>query len=238
MSKKVTKEELRHDPVAEAIKKFFGNVIHFKPDEKQKKIGGIVLLVVVLAGIYYYSTRPRYNSEAQLMLIQAMSSISRVSPQDTNSVQVLLLLRQITTKYNGTVSAKRALYYTGLYYFKMNRLDSAEEYFNSFLSRGVKDPLLESSSLAYLGSISIAKGDSEGGYTYLIKAARKAPLKTLKAYYLYRAARIKESEKNYEEAYTLLKRIKEEFPEFNLGRPGDIDEEMKLLKNLMEVRKG
>ncbi len=238
MSKKLTKGELRHDPVAEAIEKFFNDILHFRPTDRQKKIGGIVLLILVLLGVYYYSTKPRYNSQAQLMLIQVMSSLSGVSPQDTNSTQVLRLLNEITTRYNGTVSAKRALYYTGLYYFKMNNLDSAEQYFNSFLSRGVKDPLLQASSLAYLGSISIAKGDLEKGYTYLVEASKKAPLKTLKAYYLYRAAKLKESEKKYEEAYALLKKIKEEFPEFNLGTPGDIDEEMKVLKNLMEVKKG
>lgn len=238
MSKKASREETRHDPIAEAIVKFFNSIMNVKFSEKQKKIGGIILLVLVVLGIYYYSKKPRYNSEAQLMLIQVMSSLSAVSPQDTNSMQVLSLLREITTKYQGTVSAKRALYYTGLYYFKMNNLDSARIYFNGFLSRGVKDPLLQASSLAYLGSIEIAQKNPERGFAYLLEASKKAPLKTLKAYYLYRAAKIKESQKNYEEAYTLLKKIKEEFPEFNLGTPGDIEEEMKILKNLMEVKKG
>jgi len=238
MSKKVTKEELRHDPIREAIERFFEDIMQFKPTDKQKKIGGVVLLILVLLGVYYYSTKPRYNTQAQLMLIQGMSSLSSVSPKDSNSTQVLSLLRNLTTKYNGTVSSKRGLYYIGLYFFKMHNLDSAEVYFNSFLSHGVDDPLLVSSSLAYLGSIMVAKGELDKAYTYLVKASMKAPLKTLKAYYLYRAVKLKESEKRYDEAYALLKKIKDEFPEFNIKRPGDIEEEMKLLKNLMEVKKG
>ncbi len=238
MSKKLTKEELRHDPVAEAIERFINNILHFKPTDRQKKIGGAIIAILVLAGVYYYSTRPRYNSDAQLMLIQGMSLLYSVNPQDTNSVQVEKLLQEIITRYNGTVSAKRALYYLGVYYFKMKNYDKAEQYFKNFLSHGVKDPLLVSSALAHLGSIYVAKGEMEKAYSSLVEASKKAPLKTMKAFYLYRAAKIKEREKDYEGAYALLEKIKKEFPEFNLERPGDIDKEIEILKKLMEVSKG
>ncbi len=238
MSKKLTKEELKHDPIAEGIERFINNLLHFKPTEKQKKVGGVIIAVLVLLGIYYYSTRPRYNSQAQLMLIQSASLLYGMNPQDSNAVQIESLLKDIIKRYNGTVSAKRALYYLGVYYFKMKQYDKAEEYFNNFLAHGVKDPLLVSSSLAHLGSIYVAKGDMEKAYASLIEASKKAPLKTMKAFYLYRAAKIKEREKDYSNAYALLKKIKKEFPEFLLERPGDIDKEIEILKNLMEVNKG
>ncbi len=238
MSKKLTKEELRHDPIAESIEKFFEDIVHFKPTDKQKKVGGIILAVLILLGVYYYSTRPRYNAQAQLMLIQAQSVLYQVNPRDTTSSQVESLLKNIITQYNGTVSAKRALYYLGLYYFKMNQLDKAEQYFNNFLAHGVKDPLLVSSALAHLGSIYIAKGKTEKGYASLVEASRKAPLKTLKAFYLYRAAKLRESQRDYNDAYVLLKKIKDEFPEFSVQRRGDIDRELEVLKTLMEGNKG
>ncbi len=234
MSKKMTKAELRHDPIREELEKIVNFII--KPDinKKEKQIGAGILVIIAIGIFYYFSSRPKYDANAQLMLIQSMETMYNIS-DTTSAKQVEAFLTRLTQQYGNTLSGKKAFYYLGVLYYKKGNKKKAQQYFQKFLKFSIPDPLLKASAKGYLGTIYMDTGDYTTAFRMVYEAYQAAPLKSLKAFYLYRAANIKEMQKSYIEAVSLYKELTEKFPASTFVR--DARTELDYLSFIMKNNK-
>ncbi|HRD23336.1 MAG TPA: tetratricopeptide repeat protein [Candidatus Hydrothermia bacterium] len=227
--KRARKEELRHDPIREAI---VAVINFFKRASKTKYfryflygLGGL-LVIIILVVIYNNANKPRASTEADFALIQAIVSISQ---QDT--VNAPQLLQQLTTTYRSTSSGMRAFYYSGVYYQKIGDPKTALEYYKKFLSTKIEDNLLRTFAYANLSDIYVDMNNLDKALSYINKAEKLAPTESLKAYYWYKTARVYYLKGNVQKAKEMLAEFKEKFPESSISSV--VNEELQFLKGML-----
>ncbi|MGB9823678.1 MAG: tetratricopeptide repeat protein [Candidatus Hydrothermia bacterium] len=232
MAKKVKiakKEEIKHDPVREALLKV---VAFFKNLSKTKYFNYILyglggILVIVIAWVFYKnSTKPRVSYEADVYLLQAIYAISS---QDT--IQAPALLDSLTTKFSKSTSGMRALYYAGVYYLKRGDEKTAIRYFKKFLSTPLNDKLLRTFTYSQLSDIYMDMKKSGTALYYMKKAYRNAPNESLKAYYYYKLAKLYYLKGNIEKSKEMLASFEKKFPKSAIKSA--INEELNFMKGIL-----
>jgi len=227
--KKVHKEELRHDPVRDAI---LSIIAFFKKISKLKYfwyglygLGGVVAVVIAVI-LYKNATKPRMSTEADFVLLQAIVSITQ---QDTTKAPQLL--QALTTKYRTTTAGQRAYYYSGLYYQKMGDNQKALGYYRKFLGSSIEDKLLRTFTYANLSDIYVDIKNFGKALNYIQKAEKSAPTEPLKAYYYYKLARIYYLKGDIKKSRETLETFSKKFPKSSLTQT--VNEELQFLKGML-----
>ena len=227
--KKVHKEELRRDPVREAI---LSTIAFFRKITKFKYfwyglygLGGVLVILLAIV-LYRNATKPRISTEADFMLLQ---TIVYISQQDTTHVPQLL--QELTTKYRTTTSGQKAYYYGGLYYQKLGDIKKALEYYKKFLNSPVEDKLLRTLTYANLSDIYVDMKKFSKALNFIEKAEKSAPSEPLKAYYNYKMARIYFAKGDIKKSKETLEAFTKKFPKSSLTQT--VNEELLFLKGML-----
>ena len=180
----------------------------WKDERVRRAVWTGVAVVVLLVGyaVYRESQKPRRAPEAELTLLQAMTMLS--NPQGMNTADSLL--QDVIARFPGTVEAHRARYYLGYLRLQQGKLDEAEQAFRAVLQSNLQDPVLRAEAEGHLGTILAARGDWDGALEALARARKLAPLKALKALYLFRQAEVSFAAGRYQRAVELLDEMEKE----------------------------
>jgi len=201
--RKLTKQELRHDPFLEALEKLTGVM---KKHGNRILWGAAAVFALIIAALIYTNQRQEGASEAEWRYLQAISLFSQ--GDTTNSIPIF---RELIEGYGNTRAGKRARYYLGIHAMKQRQLDTAEVYFKSYLASNPKDAFLEMSTYGCLAAIAMDKGNMDEALSLYKKAERAAQYETYKSYYCYKAAKVARMSGKYEEAIEYLTKFENEY---------------------------
>ncbi len=194
---KLTKKELRHDPVREFLTKAF-NALMAKP-ERLYWTGGLIA-ILLLFSIYRGLNKPRPNPTAELGLLQA---ITYLASNDTSNASKML--NTLVSTYGRTQEGKKAHYYLATLALDRGDTAQAREHLNAFLKSGIRDPYLEAFALAKLGDLALDQGDFEKAVSLYAKAAKKIPVEAYQTYLTLKQIRALRFAGQYQRALDLLK---------------------------------
>ncbi|HDM89820.1 MAG TPA: tetratricopeptide repeat protein [candidate division WOR-3 bacterium] len=226
MRGKVTKEELRKDPILEFITKVMNYVVR----NREKVLWGVVIIIAAfVAGYFFFSSGSGAPPQVKLSYIQAVSLY--MSGDTTNSVEIF---RNLAQTASSKIEGKRSLYYLGDFYLRQGNIEEAERYYQRFLKSKPHDPLLESGAYAALGSIALSKGDPQKALQDYLRAEELAPFESQKALYLYKAALAAEAAGDYKKALDFLEEFEQKYKDHPLY--GDVRGEMKFIKGAVSAR--
>ena len=217
MRGKVTKEELRKDPILEFITK----VMNYVVKDREKVLWGFVIIIAAfVAGYFFFSSGSGAPPQVKLSYIQAVSLY--MSGDTTNSVEIF---RNLAQTASSKIEGKRSLYYLGDFYLRQGNIEEAERYYQRFLKSKPHDPLLESGAYAALGSIALSKGNPQKALQDYLSQ---------KALYLYKAALAAEAAGDYKKALDFLEEFEQKYKDHPLY--GDVRGEMKFIKGAVSAR--
>jgi len=226
MRGKVTKEELRKDPILE----FITRVMNYVVKDREKVMWGFVIVVAAfVAGYFFFSSGGAAPPQVRLSYIQAVSLY--MSGDTANSVEIF---RNLAQTASNKIEGKRSLYYLGDFSLRQGNMDEAERYYERFLKSKPHDPLMESGAYAALGSIALSKGDPQKAVQNYLRAKELAPFESQKAIYLYKAALAAEAAGDYKKALDFLEEFEQKYKDNPLY--GDVRGEMKFLKGAISAR--
>lgn len=216
--KKISKREIKEDRL---VTTYFEARQWFDVNRKRINIIGGIVIAVVLLGWFYLNNVSANNEKATVELAGIFSYYDNGNYQvAVNGIpgQNVIGLQSIVDNYGGTKAGNMAKFYLADSYYNMQQYDKALEYFKDCNG---PDDLLEASRLAGIAACYEAKGDAKDAAEYYEKAAKKNPKGPNTADQYFNAARNFVKAGNKEEALSLYKKIKEEYPASNAAR--DID---------------
>jgi len=180
--KRLTKKELRHDPLLDFANKIVNFV--FREQSREKLLWGFIgfIALMIIAIFYYSSKRTPAPPDAELKYLQAVTLFVR---GDTTAFPIF---QELASKYGNTDSGKRALYYLGVYYENMGKVDEAETHLRQFLSSGLEDEFLMALAYGHLGAVLLERGAPKKAVEAFLKARDMIPSKNYKAFYQFKAA--------------------------------------------------
>jgi len=163
--KKITKKELKRDPVLEFI-----NDAQVWVTEKKKIILRVAIGAVVVIALFLFigKNKTANNMEADALLGKAFLS------QDLGDIEnAKFQFQSLTEDYSGTDAGKQGLYYLGKINFEDGNYDEAEKSITEYVKKGSNAELL-AASYRMLASIAISNDDTQSAESYLQKAAHNA----------------------------------------------------------------
>lgn len=227
--KRLTKQELRRDPVRDFLQKTFFWLIQKK--DQVLLVSAIVIVVLLVIG-YSHSSHNRKNPDAELKYFSAVTLFA--NKDTTNSY--LTQFKELVTQYKNTIYGKKALYYLGVYYLDNFNSDSARYYFEKFLKSKIDDKFLVAAAHAGLAAVYENKGLVEDAYKEYMEAYRNALTDTYKGLYFFKAAKCKELEGDYDTALKMFKEFKDKFSYHSFSF--NASQEIAFIKGLKEAKRG
>lgn len=169
--KKLSQKELKQDKL---VTTYFQSKDWFSVPENKKKVSiavGIVIVLVV-AGFFYTSSRKSKSDEAETKLSAVINLYDAGKYQDAiNGDQAAGItgLKDIVNNYGSTESGETAKLYLGNCYFNINDFDNAQKQFEDYSG---KNDIIKSSCISGVGAVFEAKGDVKKAAEYYEKAAK------------------------------------------------------------------
>ena len=163
--KKITKKELKKDPLLE----FINDAQNWLNERKTTIYRVAIGVVAVVLIIFFFNKNSTSNSiEADTLLGKAFLS------QDLgDSENAKFQFQLLTEDYAGTDAGKQASYYLGKMNFEEANFEEAERLISEYVKKGSNAELL-AASFRMLASIAISREDNAGAESYLQKAADNA----------------------------------------------------------------
>ena len=153
--KKLTKKELKHDPLVI----FTAQAVEYLRKE-WIKIGSIILSVIVVITISLYIVRGKGRSEINAYDI-ALNAYANNAPEAVD------LFEKFVDNYSGSKRVAEILIQLGNNYFAQKDYDSAEKYYMKYIENFSNDPIYEFNAYNGLGGIYEENGDfSQAGKIY------------------------------------------------------------------------
>ncbi|MDE3058232.1 MAG: tetratricopeptide repeat protein [Bacteroidota bacterium] len=216
--KKISKREIKEDKL---VTSYFEARQWYDVNRKRVNMIAGIVVAAILLGWFYLNNVSANNEKAAVELAGIFSYY------DNGNYQVavngmpeknLTGFQSIADNYGGTKAGNMAKFYLADSYYNMQQYDKALEYFKE--CSGPTD-FLEASRLAGVAACYDVKGDAKDAAEYYEKAAAKSPKGPNAADYYFNAAQNYAKSNNKDEALSLFKKIKEEYPSSDVAR--DID---------------
>ena len=180
--------------------------------------GGVILLVILFLGFKKFYLLPK-QKEAQSQMFMAedyfeKDSFNLAINGDGNYLGFL----DIIDNYGITKSANLAKYYTGICYLHLGQYEKAIDYLKRFKT---DDKLLSPVREGALGDAYLELGDQDEALAHYRKSYTMNSNELTTPIYMQKTASLLESMNKLEDALTLFKQIKKEYPNSTEGR--DVD---------------
>ena len=179
--KRITKKEIRRDPLME----FLYNLRHWWLGHKKQvyRYGSIALVIVILLSIVF---RWRAGQDAKAA---ALVGVAFVEFGQGNYHFVVNQLAPAVDEYSGLKSFGNGLFILARSELYIGDSTAAEEHFRQYLDDYGKDPLLRAGAQAGLGVIAEGRSDYSTAAAFFQKASHSASTVSLKHRYALSAAR-------------------------------------------------
>ena len=210
MAKRLTEEELEHDPLID----FYTRVMGFYYDKKQMVIGGAILLILLIGGTISYSLYMNTQEEqAQRLLGTAEQYFMNGDYQSAlNGAEASVGFINIINNYGGTDAANLSTYYAAVSEYRLGNTQQAlthiENYDYPYGIVGVSPIAFHASILMDLESYSSAAEK-------YIQAAEWVENETTTPKYYYQAAEAYHKAGELRQAKELVQRVIDEYPGAN-----------------------
>jgi len=119
---------------------------------------------------------------------------------------------QIISDYKGTKAANLANYYAGVSYLNMGNFDAALSFLSDFKPSGVVGPVMKHGAL---GDTYSELNQMDKAMEHYKKATEVSENELLTPYYLKKMAMLHETQKEFDKALEIYKRIKSKYPNSN-----------------------
>lgn len=199
---------------------------------KNAIIGGVIAIIVVVAGIIMYKNlyaEPR-EEKAQAALFKGQEYFEQDAFEQAlngDSIAYTGFLK-IADEYSGTKAANLAKAYAGICYAQLGKYDEAVKMLDSFSS---KDQMVAPSILAAAGNCYAQLGQLDKAASALLSAADKADNNTLSPIFLMQAGEILIKQGKLDDAINAYTKVKDKYSQSYQAM--DIDkyiEQAKLMK--------
>jgi len=211
--KRLTKRQVKEDKL---ITIYF-QVVEFYKQYQNYILGALgVVVIVILLSAYISNTRAQKEQKASATLATA-----RLELANMNIDVAIDSLERLVTEYDGTKSAGTGCFYLANSYFLKKNYDSAQKYYEKYLSSYEDNLILASSAMSGVAACFEEKEEYRQAAEMYQKTVRKYPNvfnvaeKLMNAARCYRLAGVKE------EARTIYQQIIDEYP--NSGFKNDAD---------------
>lgn len=132
MAKRLTEEELQHDPLID----FYTKIIGFYYAHKSEVIGGAIALIVIVGSIIAYTTySSSQEDEAQSRLASAEQYFMQGDYQKAltgSETEFTVGFEQIINNYSRTDAANLATYYAAVSEYQLGNYEQALSYIQEF----------------------------------------------------------------------------------------------------------
>ena len=179
--KKITRKELKHDPLMDALYRLRHGWLEHQP--VIFKIGGAALIVVVLSVLV---TRWRATQDDQAA---TAVGVAFVEFSQGNYNTVIAQLSPYIDEYGGLKSFGNGLYLLARSELSVGDSLSAEQHYRQYLDDYGRDPLMACGALAGLGVIAEGKGAFGEAADQFRRASRRAPTAGFRNQYAVYAGR-------------------------------------------------
>ncbi len=163
MTEKMTKEELREDPVLSGLLKA-KNFIQTKGTWIAIVLA--VALIAVIAAQIMQRSQQRSEQQAAVLLLDGESQ-----SMNGNAAEAFRKFKEAADRFGGTPSGRVAILRAADCQLELGGLDEAKRLYEQFLSRGSKDGLLRASALRGLAGVLDSQGQHEQAAAKFIEAA-------------------------------------------------------------------
>lgn len=164
--KKISKKELKHDPLLEMI---FKVETFFRNYSKEVGYGVIGIVALVIVGVMLMNSK----SEAEVDAAAAVG-IAQFKYVTGDFQDAIVRLEDALRKYPGTDAATQGLFYLGSANYQANNKNDAEKYFRDFLDENSDDALLVASAYAGIAAVREDNEDFTEAANFYREAADKA----------------------------------------------------------------
>ena len=161
--KKITKKELKHDAMLEAIYKIETFV---KSYSKQVAYGGIGLLALIVVSVMMLNSKREAEVKAESAVGIAQFKLLTGDFQDAE-----VRLEDALRRYPGTKASREGIFYLANAHYLLGNMEEAETYYLEFLAERLNDPILESSANSGLAAIKEDNNDNLSAANYYMKAS-------------------------------------------------------------------
>ena len=161
--KRITKKELKHDAMLEAIYKVETFVKNYS---KQVMYGGAGLLALIVVSAMMINSKREAEIKADSAVGIAQFILLTGDFQDAE-----VRLEDALRKYPGTKAAREGNFYLANAHYLLGNMEDAEKYYLIFLDESSNDPILESSANSGLAAIKEDNNDNLSAANYYMKAS-------------------------------------------------------------------
>ena len=186
-------------------------------ENRQKVIGGAVVLVAIVAGLFLWQSKKQEDAERAETLLsriqpyyQSASWRLAIDGDQTNRIQnePIAGLRQIVNEYGSTKAGQMAALALGNAYYYIGKLDSALMAYDNV---STDLPLIKASASAGKAAILEDKGNKEESAKLFMSAGGVEEANPLDAEYYYAAGRNYEASGKKDEAIKWYRKVVEEY---------------------------
>lgn len=216
MAKKIKNEEYATEEIVEKLDRTAFNVENFL--EKNSKILGIVIGLVVVAALGYFAYLKLVVEPKSDQALQEMVTAERLFDQDSiaqalnGSSGSYMGLQQIVDEYGNTDAGNLAKFKVGASYYKLGDYTTAIKMFEDF---STSDPVLLAQKYGMIGNCLVQSGKLEEGLPYYVKAAEASKVVTIEQTYYTKAGNIAFSLGKNEDALKYFQAIADKYPGAN-----------------------
>ena len=161
--KRITKKELKHDAMLEAMYKV---ETFMKRYSKQVMYGGAGLVALIVVSVMMLNSKREAEVKADSAVGIAQYKLLIGDFQDAE-----VRLEDVLRKYPGTKAAREGKFYLANAHYLLGNMEEAEKYYIEFLAESSNDPILESSANSGLAAIKEDTDDNLSAANFYMKAS-------------------------------------------------------------------